>query len=526
MVVIQDVRGRGTSAGEFDLFRHETDDGEDTVNWVAQLSGSNGQVGMYGFSYQGMTQLYAASRRPTALRTIAPAMVGYNLHQDWAYEGEAFCLQGNLSWAIQLAAETARLNGDEAAFLQLRQASHHLPLQDPVTAQPKILQRLAPDSFYHDWLNHPDPQANYWQQLQPDLSQVNLPMLHIGGWFDPYLRGTLRLYQEMVQRQQHLKYPQHQSDQAHQEQAHQEQAHQEQARQEQARQELWIGPWGHLPWGRKVGAVDYGPAAVNPIDRLQLRWFNHFLKGQEPNLLVEPTVHLFTMGLNQWHTATSWPPATTPRVFHLKSTGLATMTDEGQLVNDPVMTINPTIDTLVHDPWRPVPALGGHAASPPGSFERQAIDDRSDVLTYTTAPLATELTLVGDLQVELFCTCDRPSFDLCAVISTVSANGMFKGVFNITQGYLRVAPGNYDCPQPFKIELQPTCTVIPAGQRLRLSLSAACFPAYGVNPGTGQDPSQSRVIEAQIITLSIYSGGTFPSRLQIAACTGADSQGK
>src|SRR4028119_816016 len=105
IVVIQDVRGRGSSEGEFSLFATEVEDGEDTVNWAAELPGSTGTVGMYGFSYQGMTQLYAAAAKPPALKAIAPSMVGYDLYHDWAYEGGAFCYQLSLGWAIQLAAE-------------------------------------------------------------------------------------------------------------------------------------------------------------------------------------------------------------------------------------------------------------------------------------------------------------------------------------------------------------------------------------------------------------------------------------
>ncbi|WP_144865413.1 CocE/NonD family hydrolase, partial [Hyella patelloides] len=115
LVVIQDVRGRGTSEGEFKLFETEITDGIDTIDWVSQLPGSTGDIGMYGFSYQGMTQLYAAMGKSSRLKAISPAMVGYDLYSDWAYENGAFCLQANLGWAIQLAAETARLNGDETA---------------------------------------------------------------------------------------------------------------------------------------------------------------------------------------------------------------------------------------------------------------------------------------------------------------------------------------------------------------------------------------------------------------------------
>ncbi|NEQ27517.1 MAG: CocE/NonD family hydrolase, partial [Microcoleus sp. SIO2G3] len=135
IVVIQDTRGRGTSEGEFSLFATEVEDGEDTVNWAAALPRSTGVVGMYGFSYQGMTQLYAASAKPAALKAIAPAMVGYDLYHDWAYENGAFCYQQSLGWAIQLAAETARRKGDESAFKRLYAAARNLPLQDPVNVR-------------------------------------------------------------------------------------------------------------------------------------------------------------------------------------------------------------------------------------------------------------------------------------------------------------------------------------------------------------------------------------------------------
>src|SRR6476646_2691032 len=209
IVVIQDVRGRGMSEGKFDLFAHEIEDGFDTVNWAAELPGSSGQVGMYGFSYQGMTQLYAAIAKPPALKALCPSMIGYDLYSDWAYENGAFCLQANLGWAIQLAAETARLRGDEAAFQKLYVASRNLPLHDLMPARPHILKDLAPDSFYHDWLAHPEPDE-YWARLSPETymqdQNIDLPMLHVGGWFDPYLRGTLHLYRDFADRSQ---YPQH-----------------------------------------------------------------------------------------------------------------------------------------------------------------------------------------------------------------------------------------------------------------------------------------------------------------------------
>jgi putative CocE/NonD family hydrolase len=485
IVVIQDVRGRGSSEGEFDLFAHEIADGEDTINWVAGLPQSNGQVGMYGFSYQGMTQLYAAATRPAALKTICPSMIGYDLYHDWAYAGGAFCYQLNLGWAIQLASETARRQADPEAYRTLYAAARNLPITDPVDVHSGILNQLAPDSHYHAWLAHPEPDE-YWQQLSPIsyMQNVDLPMLHIGGWFDTHLSGTLRFYKEMAARSS---FPQH----------------------------LIVGPWAHLPWGRKVGSVDYGSEANNPIDRLQIRWFNHFLKGIDTGLLQEPPVCLFEMGRNRWRQFEQFP-AHSPRVYRLVTTGLAAMDErEGKLIMGSGGAGNlekhdspKTPDTFVHDPWRPVPSLGGHAAFPAGSFERSAIDCRSDVLTYTTEPLAADLHLAGDITVELHCTADVPSFDLCAILSEVKPNG---SVYNITQGYRRISTPS----SPHSLALQPTCICIPQGSAIRLSISAACFPAYAVNSGTGAAINEGRLIDAKVITIAVYSDSEFLSQVYL-----------
>jgi putative CocE/NonD family hydrolase len=440
---------------------------------------------MYGFSYQGMTQLYAAAAKPPALKTICPAMIGYDLYSDWAYEGGAFCLQANLSWATQIAAETARLKGDVMAHHTLAAAAKNLTFSDPVPTHSDILKTLDPDSFYHEWLKHSEP-GNYWEQLSPNihLHEVDLPMLHIGGWFDTFLRGTMHLYKEMVARSAY-------------------------------RQQLLVGPWAHLPWGRKVGAIDFGAHAVSPCDRLQIRWFDQFLKGVTTGLLDEPAIALFEMGSNHWRTFDQWQtPHPTP--FFLASTGLASISDqEGALTPSPSYPLIPSTDVLVHDPWRPVPAIGGHASVPSGPQERSGLDCRTDILTYTSDPLTEDLYLAGDVAVLVNCTADTPSFDLCAVLSDVRSNG---SVYNFTQGYICVKPGQ--ATTPLQIRLQPICICLAKGNAIRLSLSAACFPAYPVNAGTGLPADETRLIDQQIITVMITSGGERPSQLllPVVAC--------
>lgn len=481
IVVIQDVRGRGTSEGEFQLFVHEVEDGFDTVEWAARLPHSNGRVGMYGFSYQGMTQLFAAQSAPKALTAIAPAMVGYHPGEDWAYEQGALLLQAGVGWAIQLAAETARLKGDREAFQALYRASRQLPVHDASPACPDVLQRYAPDSFFHDWRQHPPTHA-YWQTLTPQLAAVDLPMFHIGGWFDPYLRGDVRLYRELAARSQ---FP----------------------------QPLWIGPWGHLPWGQHSGGRNFGAAANSPIDRLQVQWFAHWLRDEPALFLQQPSVNFFDMGRNRWRAFDRWPaddPADGHPRWHLASSGLAAMhlgdgkllqTDSAEVADNglPPASVDSTIDTWVHDPWRPVPSQGGHAALPAGSFDRAAIDGRSDVLTYTSDPFTQDLSVAGQIEVSLSCQCDRPSFDLSIILSEVRPDGT---VYNLTQGYRRLAtaPNRW---QTHLIQLQPTCFTCLPGQALRMSISAANFPAYTVNPGLAIADNHSALIEAQITTISV-----------------------
>lgn len=472
IVVIQDVRGRGTSEGEFRLFCHETADGQDTINWAATLPGSTGKVGMYGFSYQAMTQLYAAITKPPALKTICPAMMAYDLYADWAYEGAAFCLQTNLGWAMQLSAETARIKGDTAAYHTLYNASRSIP-PHPEPHLLAYLRKLAP-AFYDEWLEHSQPD-DYWEKLSPKsaMQDVDLPMFHIGGWFDTYLRGNINLYKDIAKRSTY-------------------------------RQQLLIGPWTHLPWCRKAGAVDFGTQAINPVDKLQVRWFDQFLKGIDTGLLDEAPICLFEMGSNRWRNFDGFPNSLHKKYF-LSSAGLASIREDDGILSTNQPETCPD-DILVHDPWRPVPALGGHGGIPAGCFERSHLDYRSDVLTYTTEPIAADLHIAGEVGVEIWCRADKPTYDICAVLSQVYPDGKS---YNLTQGYLRVETSQNEVA--LQLSLQATCARIAKGNALRLSISAACFPAYELNFGTGK--RDASLMDAEIITLSVSCGGDRASQV-------------
>jgi len=405
-------------------------------------------------------------------------MLAYDLREDWAYEHDVFCLQSNLGWAIQLAAETARLVGNNQHFQLLKTAANNLPLNGEIPAYPEILKSLAPESFYHDWISRSADDV-YWKKLSPRYfidTISDLPMLHIGGWFDPYLRGTLRLYDAMCK----TTAPQH----------------------------LIIGPWAHLPWGRQAGIVDFGAAAVSDCDRAQVRWFDYWLKGEG---LLGSSAVWFGMGTNCWVKADEWKEGIDQQIWQLNTNGLTSMrggdlvlvdgVNADRISNSSSNSISNSIgDTIVHDPWRPVPSLGGHAGSPAGPMDRRAIDDRTDVLCYTSSLLTSPLLIQGTPTIEIVFFSDAKSIDLHVVLSQVNDMGQ---VLTIAQGVCMVCPENETTAT---VSMQATSTVVGINSALRLSISLSCFPAFPVNSGTGVLAADAKMIDAQVVTLFLQGG--------------------
>jgi putative CocE/NonD family hydrolase len=170
----------------------------------------------------------------------------------------------------------------------------------------------------------------------------------------------------------------------------------------------------------------------------------------------------------------------------------------------------PSVDVLVHDPWRPVPSLGGHDGQPPGPQDRSALDGRTDVVCYTSAPLTAALFLAGRVRAEIHVDADAPTHDLCAVLSQVTPDGR---ALTLTQGYLRVA--DTGAPGPRIVAMRALCATIPAGAALRLSLQPSSFPAFVVNPGTGAGDADARPFDSRIITLSLHGGAARASRVML-----------
>ena len=204
-VVIQDVRGRYNSEGEFYTFFNEINDGYDSVEWVASQPWCSGKVGMFGVSYVGATQWLAAKSGAPSLAGIAPGVTASDYHEGWAWQGGAFELGFNLSWAI--GALTAANWGNLSRRLHLHPEDaeriiagkddlttlyQHLPMRD----MPDLKDGLAP--YYYDWLAHPE-YDDYWRQVSIEESHadIGVPAFNFGGWYDIFLGGTIRNYTRM-----------------------------------------------------------------------------------------------------------------------------------------------------------------------------------------------------------------------------------------------------------------------------------------------------------------------------------------
>jgi putative CocE/NonD family hydrolase len=485
VVLVQDVRGRGDSEGVFRILEDDVADGAQTLSLAADLAGGNGMVASYGFSYHGMNQFLAlAGARKSGGKlpdAMAIAMAAFDVRNHWAFEGDGFRLQSNQMWACQMAVENARLAGDLDAAHMLHAALPSLH-SGAVSARSDVLEQAARYTHYHDWLTD-DP--SYWRARSPQslLEGVtpDVPVLHVGGWNDIMLEGTFAAFEAFSAGG--------------------------------SLQRFSIGPWSHIPWGRQVGALDAGAGAADGIDREIVAFFDEALKGHDNPY---PKVRLYDVVKKTWTGFESLPTAET-LVLHLASGGRAAATSiDGTLTEKPALA---SADYLVHDPWRPAPSVGLHLGTPPDFADRAAIDDRADVLVYTSDPLDLPLLLTGAAKVNLFVTADRPSFDVDCTLSALAPDG---AAISVTSGHKTVKM--HGDRSTVLVTLRPMHVTVPAGYCLRLSIQAASFPAFPVNPGTGARPQDSAVTDRLVTTLVLRSGDGYHSTLRLPVMRQADAK--
>ena len=491
VVIVQDTRGRLASEGEWTPFIDEGLDGVDTIEWAAQLPYSDGNVGMYGISYFGFTQWASAVYNPPALKAMAPVQTWNDPFNGVYSRGGALELGVASSWRLMMGLDVLmrRHRGDPQA---LGRAIHllakemdalgtmgywSLPLRE---FAPLKSQEVSP-SFFEAF---DIPMDRSHRKIDPVTivgkhEQVTVPSLNVAGWYDIFLQDTITNFTAM---------------------------HAHGATPEARQSKLLIGPWSHGGFTNPIGELNFGfgsSAAFIDLQidfvSMQVRWFDHWLKGSDTGMLKEAPIKLFVMGANVWRDEQEWPLARAVDTrYYLHSNGHAnTLHGDGYLLTDAPEGDEPTLDQYDYDPGNPVMTRGGALLMSPeypaGPFDQRQTEGRADVLVYTSGELKEDLEVTGPISVHLWAASSAPDTDFVARLVDVHPNGYAQ---NLTDGIIRAryrdfarggAPSLIEPGRAYEydIDLWATSNVFKAGHRIRLDITSSNFPRWDRNPNTG-----------------------------------------
>ena len=472
IVIVQDVRGRFASDGEWEPFVHEASDGYDTVEWAARLAGSTGRVGMFGLSYWGNTQWQAAIARPPSLRAIAPALTWSDPDDGLLRRGGAVQFGTALVWGLEQGIDCLRRHGD-APERSGRRVQELLDTLDGL-AQTDLWQ--LPASIATVLARHGVPGLDHAREGSRGAAaaacrvtgahdRVRVPVLGIGGWHDAFIQGVLDNHAAIA------------------------------ALGGDSR--IVVGPWSHANFSETIGALSFGTRARSDggpaggpgdLTALQLAWFAGQLAPESHAVPDLPPARVFVMGANRWRDEPSWPPpGATGRRWYLRA--------RGALTTDPPAA-GEGASEFVYDPSNPVPS--GSAPTPTstpeplGPVDQSAIEARPDVLVFTSAPLAHDLEVAGPVRVVLHAQSSAPSTDWVARLCDVHPDG---GSYSLCDGVVRVGDGARE-PQRHEIDLWSTCNVFRRGHRLRVQVTSSSFPRWDRNLNTGRQ-HQARHVSAR-----------------------------
>lgn len=460
-VVVQDVRGRFASEGDFYPFIHEGSDGVDSIAWCAEQPWSNGRVGMTGSSYVGYVQVLAAKECPDALKAWVPGVTTLDARDGWVYEGDAFCLGFDLSWGLAMMSADPRTRepGLVVDALERWGETRHMAIEsDPLLDQPS-------GHFLRDWMERKDDAAWWEAQSGQGVEQCTAPALQIGGWYDLFHFGTFRLHSALA------------------------------AGNAGATHRFVMGPWDHspLPLAGGSGDFDFGPRAAFDLAGAQRTWFDWLLHEEsEPDW---PKNRIFLTGINEWESFDTWPPPVEPVELALGVNGSLgdTASGAGEI-------------SFVADSADPTPTAGGRLCCalyllPVGSRWQDARAKRADVFRFTTEPAGQPLRLLGPVTAEIWSTSDQEIGDVHVTLVDIDHRG---GSRYLADGIRRLTltPGEPAC---LRVDLGHVGHVIQPGHRLGIDVAAMSFPRFDLAPGSG---SSRR---------TILFGGDNPSTLSIGA---------
>lgn len=493
VVAVQDKRGRFESQGIYSLAVKEDVDGYDTIEWLSKQDWSNGKVGTYGCSDSGDAQVWVAQSRPPALAAMVPQASGSSIgpaggryRYFGAFNGGALQLAAGAEWMIN---NGSKVFWGPPAWLPLERFRE---IADQFTTRPKppiaaediepLLWTLPVSNMmkrvgmtYTDWgdiLRH-DLNDPWWNQFPyyKGSERVDVPALFVNSWGDFGVNETLFEFNFFKTNAASAKSGENQfviiSPTTH------------------CRSELVTAP-------TIVGARDLGDARKD-FWTIYLRWYAHWLKGEENGVTDMPHVQYYIMGKNEWRSADAWPvPGTQFRKYYLHSAGAANSRyGNGSLSTNAPNDREPP-DAYEYDPATPVPT-GTGPGLPEGFFDQRTVEMRHDVLVYSTEPLAAGIEVTGPVTVRIYASSSARDTDFAAKLVDVYPDGR---AFNVQDGILRaryregfdkkvwMKPGEL---YPIDIVLDATSNFFDVGHRIRLEVTSSNFPRFDRNLNTGGD---------------------------------------
>jgi putative CocE/NonD family hydrolase len=523
VAVMQDVRGRFASEGEWYPFAKEAPDGYDSVEWAAAQPWCDGHIGTVGGSYCGSDQSALATLNPPHLGAMVVAVGTSNYHTSSMRQNGALELRF-MVYAFRMATTSREALANatlRAALVEDFERIGEWLARTPYKRGASSLRFLPTyEQWVLDILGEGDYNA-YWQQRGYAIDHyyaehADVPTIYLGGWYDSYARGTTSNYQALSAIK---KTPQH----------------------------LLMGPWTHGGWGVSyAGDVDFGPEAVlDDYNGLRLRWFDRWLKGIENGVDGEQPVRYFVMGggsgekerddrlshLGTWREATDWPlPGTRYTSYYLHA--------EGTLSPEVPQPAKPSRYTF--DPRDPVPTLGGGISAanqvmPPGAYDQRGdqrfygcrdtlpLSARSDVLVFQTPVLEQAVEVTGPLTVVLWASSSALDTDFTVkLIDVHPPNADYPSGFaqNLSDSILRSryrgSREGGELLEPDKvyrleIVMYPTSNLFSAGHRIRLDVSSSNFPRFDVNPNTGGPLGRDRRVV--VAENAVYHDPEHPSHI-------------
>lgn len=452
--IAEDSRGRHDSEGTFHGMHDEADDGYDTIEWAAAQPWSDGNLGTMGGSYGGENQWMAAVTRPPHLKTmialVSPPGPFYNL----PFQYGALTLP-SIDWYTMVSGHD-------------NQSSHELGIDRVLRSLPLVtMDEFAtgrPLLLWKKLFEHP-AYDEFWKAVDYERhwDRVDIPVLHVSGWYDDDQPGTFRNFTAM-------------------------------RRLGRKGQRMLIGPWPHaINSVTKMGILDFGAASQIDLQATLLRWFDRWLKGTPNGVDAESPVRVFVMGANTWRDEPEWPlPSTQWTKYYLHSGGKAnTLSGDGVLSPAPPKKELP--DAYAYDPADPTPfIMPPSSAQVGGPDDYRPVGERKDVLVYTTPPLEQDMEITGPLSVKLFASSSAPDTDWNAMLIDVYPDGY---ALRLNDGVVRASfRESLEKPSPiepgkiyeYTIDCWATSMLIKKGHRLRVHIASAAFPKFDRNLNTGR----------------------------------------